>query len=155
MPSLGQPPQRRVLLERDPSFGMAAYFQGLALAAMGRPAEALEVLGRAGVLTGGSAEVESALGLAQAGSGDPAAARATLARLRERARSRYVSPVLTAQVLVGLGETELALQDIEEAYRRRAADVVLVDVKPAFEPLREVPAFAALVERIRRGPASG
>ena len=143
------------LLERDPGFGMAAYFQGLALTAMGRPAEALEVLGRARVLTGGSAEVESALGLAQAGAGDAPAARATLARLQERARSRYVSPVLPAQVHVGLGETELALQGLEEAYRRRAADVVLLDVKPALEPLQAFPAFAALVERIRRGPASG
>jgi eukaryotic-like serine/threonine-protein kinase len=143
------------LLERDPSFGMAAYFQGLALAAMGRSAEALEALGRARVLTGGSAEVESALGLAQAVAGDGAAARATLGQLEERARSRYVSPVLTAQVLVGLGETEPALHDLEEAYRRRATDIVLLDVKPAFEPLRAIPAFAALVERIRRGPASG
>jgi hypothetical protein len=47
------------------------------------------------------------------------------------------------------------LQGLEAAYRRRAADVVLLDVKPAFEPLRAVPAFGALVARIRRGPASG
>ena len=143
------------LLERDPGFGMAAYFQGLALTAMGRQAEALEVLGRAGVLTGGSVEVESALGLAQATGGDSTAARATLARLEERSRSRYVSPVLTAQVLIGLGDTELALQGLEEAYRRRAADIALLDVRPAFEPLRATPAFDALVQRIRRGPASG
>jgi tetratricopeptide (TPR) repeat protein len=143
------------LLERDPSFGMAAYFQGLALTAMGRATEALQALGRAQVLTGGSAEVESALGLAQAAADDPASARATLARLQERARSRYVSPVLPAQVLVALGETEAAMQGLEEAYRRRAADVVLLDIKPAFEPLRGVRAFAALIERIRRGPGSG
>ena len=62
-----------------------------------------------------------------------------------------MSPVLPAQVLVALGETDAALQ-LEEAYRRRAADVVLLDIKPAFEPLRAVPAFTALIERIRRGP---
>jgi hypothetical protein len=99
--------------------------------------------------------VESALGLAQATGGDSTAARATLARLEERSRSRYISPVLTAQVLIGLGETELALHGLEEAYRRRAADIALLDVRPAFEPLRATPAFDALIQRIRRGPASG
>jgi TolB-like protein/tetratricopeptide (TPR) repeat protein len=74
----------RSVLERDPGFGLAAYFQGQAMTAMGRHAEALDLLERAKVLTGGSPEVESALGVGQASAGDTAAAQGTLARIQER-----------------------------------------------------------------------
>jgi serine/threonine-protein kinase len=142
------------VLERDPSFGLAPYFQGQALSAMGRNQEAVETLRRALVLTGGSPEVESALGVAHAAGGDEAGARAILAGLTERARERWVSPVLQAQVHAALGQRDQALAALDQAYRRRAADVVLIDLKPALAGLRTETAFTRLVERIRSGPPS-
>jgi len=143
------------VLERDPSFGLAAYFLGQAETQMGRYRQAIASLERAKVLSGGSPEVESALGVAHAHAGDRAAAGRSLALLLEQSRARYVSPVLLAQVHLGLGETEPALRSLEEAYRVRATEVAMLDVKPVFDPLRSSPEFTLLLERIRRGPASG
>jgi serine/threonine-protein kinase len=137
------------VLERDPSFGLAAYFLGQAETMMRRYPEAIENLRRAKVLTGDSPEVESALGVALAAGGDAASAAGSLALLSERARTRYVSPVLLAQAHLALGDTKRALECLEEGYRIRATEIALLDVRPVFAPLRSRPEFADLLQRIR------
>jgi predicted Zn-dependent protease len=116
---------------------------------MRRYPEAIENLRRAKVLTGDSPEVESALGVALAAGGDTAAAAGSLALLSERARTRYVSPVLMAQAHLALGDTKRALEGLEEGYRIRATEIALLDVRPVFAPLRSRPEFADLLQRIR------
>jgi eukaryotic-like serine/threonine-protein kinase len=137
------------VLEREPSFGLAAYFLGQVETRRQRHAAAIESLRRAMVLTGNSPEVESALGVAQALAGDPAAATESLARLAERSRTRYVSPVLLAQVHLALKDTASALDYLEEGYRIRATEMALLDVRPALESLRSRPEFIDLLKRIR------
>jgi eukaryotic-like serine/threonine-protein kinase len=141
------------VLEREPSFGLAAYFLGQVETRRQRHAAAIENLQRAKVLTGDSPEVESALGVAHALAGDRAAATNSVALLTERGRTRYVSPVLLAQVHLALNDPERALSYLEEGYRIRATEMALLDVRPVFEPLRARPEFANLLKRIR-GPAS-
>ena len=141
------------LLEREPSFGLAAYFLGQVETLTRRHPEAIERLRRALVLTGDSPEVESALGVAYGAAGDRTSAAKSLALLQQRARTRYVSPVLLAQVHLAVGEQEAAIDRLEEGYRIRAVEMALLDVKPVFEPLRAHPRFAAVWRQVRGAAA--
>jgi hypothetical protein len=92
--------------------------------------------------------VIAALGHALASTGDRAGAENVLAELEERASRGYVSPVLLAQVHVGLGDPVRALAALERARAQRAADLIWLGVRPVFAPLHGVPAFGALLEAI-------
>jgi eukaryotic-like serine/threonine-protein kinase len=137
------------VLERDPSFGLAAYFLGQVDTRRQQFAPAIASLERAKVLTGDSPEVESALGVAHALAGDSSAATRSLDRLVERARTRYISPVLLAQIHVALKNEDRALGYLQLGYQSRATEMALLDVRPVFDPLRLRPEFRDLVRRIR------
>ena len=138
-----------LVLDQHPTFGLAHLFQGLALTETGRHAEAREALDRAVLLSGASPESRSALGYAQARGGEAAAARATLAALEAESATRYISPVLLAQVCAGLGERAAALDHLERAVAQRATDLPHVLVRPAFGPLRGDPRFDAVAAALR------
>ncbi len=144
----------RAILARDPGFGLAHQFAGLALVELGRAGEAIESLRHARLLTGGSAETDSALGYACARAGDTRGAEAALDRLAALASGHYVSPVQPAQVRVALGETAAALDELEAAYRERAPEVPLLGLRPVFAPLRGTPRFDALLARVEAGAAA-
>ncbi len=66
----------------------------------------------------------------------------------EAAKSRYVSPVVVAIACAEAGETDLAFDWLERAYRER--DPVMISLKafPPFDPLRSDPRFDDLLRRI-------
>jgi serine/threonine-protein kinase len=138
----------RRLLERFPGFGPAHYFLGLSLTELGRHDEAIRSLALARTLTGDSSEVESALGLVHGRAGDADAARRSLERLTARAGARYVSPVLLAQVHLGLGDGPAALTALEQGLAARAVEMVLLNVRPAFDELRSAPRFRRLMTSV-------
>ena len=137
-----------LVIAQHPSFGLAHYFLGLALTALQRHDESIATLGRAVLLTGGSAETRSALGYAQARAGNIAAARETLVSLQRSASEGYVSPVLFAQVHIALNEPEQALEQLERALTLRAADLTLLAVRPSFDPLLGLPRFDAILRAL-------
>jgi serine/threonine-protein kinase len=141
-------PEYRTVLETHPDFALAHYFLGQALDALGHAREAVAEIQEAARLGARPPEVVAALGHALAASGDRAGAEAALAELEARASSAYVSPVLVAQVLVGLGERERALEALAHARSIRAADLIWLGVRPVFVPLRGEPDFDALLEAI-------
>jgi hypothetical protein len=56
--------------------------------------------------------------------------------------------VLLAQVVLGLGEKQDALDYLEQASQARAVDLVWLKVRPAFDRLREEPRFIQLCNDI-------
>ena len=72
-------------------------------------------------------------------------ARAVLAELLERA---YAAPIGIARVLIGLDESDAALEKLEEAVRVGGAQLAGLPLDPYFEPLRDDPRFQALVEAL-------
>ena len=137
-----------LVIAQHPSFGLAHYFQGLALTELQRHEESIASLERAVLLSGASAETRSALGYAQARAGNSAAARETLASLQRSAGDGYVSPVLLAQVHIALNEPDPALDQLERALSVRAADLTLVTVRPSFDPLLGIPRFDAILRAL-------
>jgi hypothetical protein len=59
-----------------------------------------------------------------------------------------VSPYARALVHVGLGERELAFDQLEKAYEDRSWLTPPLKVDPALEALRQEPRFEALLRRL-------
>jgi TolB-like protein/DNA-binding winged helix-turn-helix (wHTH) protein/Tfp pilus assembly protein PilF len=73
-----------------------------------------------------------------------------LDRLQAAAADRFTSPYTIATHHIMLGEDELALERLEEAFTARAGVMVLLHTDPLFETLRSNPQFIKLLERIQR-----
>jgi serine/threonine-protein kinase len=135
--------------ELYPEFGLARFFLGMAYQEAGDSGRAQEVLEQALVLTNRSNEVLAALAHAQAlasGQRPPAADE-----LERRAADHYVSPALVAQVRLGMGDHEAALELLEAAADERSLDLVWLGVRPVYAPLRPAPRFRALLDRVGLG----
>jgi hypothetical protein len=91
--------------------------------------------------------VVAALATVYAGVGDRAKSEALLASLVAMSSARFVSPGLTSMVRAALGDLDGAIADMEHAVDARAVEVVWIDVRPAYAPLRADVRFAALVAR--------
>ena len=76
-------------------------------------------------------------------------ARAVLAELDERARSRYVSPVAQAGLYVTLGDVDHAFDWLEKAYQERRGWLAYLRIEPMLARLRVDPRFQLLLERMR------
>jgi len=123
-------------LEMDANFALAHYFLGQAYEQKGLHEQAIQSLTRAQQLSPGSSEMEAAVARARALSGDHERAEEMLKELREKARSEYVSPVLLAQVLLGLNRNEDAIAELQRAREMRATDLIWLKVRPVFDGIR-------------------
>jgi serine/threonine-protein kinase len=142
--------QARKTLEMDPRFYVAHYYLG----------EALQFKGK---LTDATAEYQKSfesnndpfslamLGQAYARQEKTDEARKVLARLREQAKSQYVSPYAFAVVLTALGDKAHAIDELEHGYDDTGFYISLIKVDPLFDDLRGDPRFDALVRKITGG----
>jgi TolB-like protein/DNA-binding winged helix-turn-helix (wHTH) protein len=68
--------------------------------------------------------------------------------LKERAKTRYVSPMTIADRYVHLGDREQAIAWLEKAYQERASRLRYLKMDPVYDPLRSDPRFHDLLRRI-------
>jgi TolB-like protein/Tfp pilus assembly protein PilF len=137
-------PEFEALAKLHPRFALVFFFLGQCYELVGDFARAVETLQRATELGDDSSETMAALGHAFARADRVPEAEAILTRLQERAAKRYVSPALLAQVLIGLGRLDEALEQLDAAVRLRATDLIWLRVRPVYDPLRESPRFRAI-----------
>jgi eukaryotic-like serine/threonine-protein kinase len=143
--------QFRRALVLDPTFAAALYFLGLTLTAAGRLDEAIAALEAAASGMARSPEVVAALGAAYAEHGDRVRAADLLEELERQTAERYVSPALTAIVRLALGDRDAALADLERALDVRAVEILWLDVRPTYAPLRQDPRFQTILARRASG----
>ncbi len=138
-------------LELDPDFALTNWFLGQLHFARGDYAAAVETLLRATEFSGGSSRMRADLASATARAGDPTAARGILADLEATAAaagstiSRYEAAIVHA----GLGETDVALAELEASLDERTWQVVNMGVDPMLGALRSSPRFQGLLRRVR------
>ena len=53
-----------------------------------------------------------------------------------------------ARLCAQLGEKEQAFEYLNKAFEKRQGQMVMLNVEPAFDPLRDDPRFAELVRRV-------
>jgi tetratricopeptide (TPR) repeat protein len=131
----------------EPGFGMGHFFLGQAYAYAGRTSEAIVSVEHAITLTGGTPEMLAVLAHTKAVSGDRNRAEQILEELRQLRERRYVSSALLAQVHLGLGRHDDAMRCLEEAMADGDAELIYLDVRPVYDPLRESAAFCDLLRR--------
>jgi eukaryotic-like serine/threonine-protein kinase len=88
------------------------------------------------------------LGHAYGLAGRMAEAQVILDELLELQSETHVSAGSIAAVLLGLGESERALEEIERGYESRDGDMVLLNTFSLWDPLRGDPRFQDLLRRI-------
>jgi hypothetical protein len=115
----GQPDEGLSVIERQvtmtPHLWMPRYFQSLALATRGRLTEARTAAESALELSGGSSLTVSHLALVCYRLGDRATGDTQAARLEERRKAGYVSPMLRTWALLAGGAADRALATAAEA----------------------------------------
>jgi serine/threonine protein kinase/tetratricopeptide (TPR) repeat protein len=84
-----------------------------------------------------------------AAAGDRSLATEVAAELDEKRKTEYISPVELAIIQIALGNSERALDWIEDALNDRRGWVAYLRVHPIMDPLRGEPRFKALVERMK------
>ena len=84
--------------------------------------------------------------LARCGNARPA--EQFLDKLLVRAERTYVSQALIAQVMIGLGRTDDALDRLEAAADARATDLIWLGIRPVYDPLRDDPRFHDVLGRM-------
>jgi TolB-like protein/Flp pilus assembly protein TadD len=114
---------------------------------VGMYSEALAACEHAWEFSGGNTEALSIAGYVQAVSGDRAKAEATIHKMLELKKERYVPPYNVALVFAGLRETEVALQWLEQALVDRDVHMVfLLDHK--WNELRSNGQFRRILSRV-------
>jgi TolB-like protein/Tfp pilus assembly protein PilF len=136
-------------LEMDPDWDLGHLWKGLALEEMGRTDGAIASLRRAVDLSERSGITVAALAHALASAGETAEARELLSDLvRAGHEGRYQPSFEIAKIHVALGEPDEALRWLEQALEERSHSMVFLEVDPQLAPLRSVPRFRRLVERV-------
>lgn len=139
-------------LELAPDISYAHLALGFANIGLGRLEEAVQAMERAAPPDGPGPQYALATALARAGR--PERARALLRSSQASADQGYYPPYHEAFVLAALGEREAALARLEAATETRDAELIWVNVEPAFASLREEPRFRALVRKMGLDPGA-
>jgi serine/threonine-protein kinase len=139
----------RKAVEMNPTAEENHRLLGLAYLSMGL-LDPAETAFREAIVNSDSPALSTAgLGRVAARRGEPAEARAVLARLHEWTRDRYVNPAAFAMVHIELGEIDHAFEWLDRAYQDRRGWLAYLKVEPDFDPLRGDPRFAGFLQRMR------
>jgi serine/threonine protein kinase/Flp pilus assembly protein TadD len=135
-------------LEMDDSFAVGHEWLGRALVQVHRETEAVGEFAKAYALTGGDPCIHAERAHALALTGNHDEATGILRDLESRRRGRYISPYHLAEVQLALGEKDSALLELERALEDRCREMVLINVEPRLDILRQEPRFTDLIRRV-------
>ncbi|HEX6433485.1 MAG TPA: protein kinase [Gemmatimonadales bacterium] len=140
--------QARTALAIDSTYSRALYWVGMASEQLSRVPEAIRAFESTVAYAGPSSVYLGAAGHAYAVAGQRPKALDVLARLKNEAKHRYVSPLDIAIVYLGLGDREATFAWLEKAYQAHATALVYLAVDPRFDTVRDDPRFGKLLRRI-------
>jgi len=141
--------QVKKTLELDPASTLAHHLSGCCLLWKGDTAGAIAEFQRSKIVVTG-AWYQGLLGYAYAISGDRPKAEQILRELEEMAKRQYVSTTAFADIHLGLGEKEKALDWLEKSYQDQESACWYLKVDPIYDNVRNEPRFQALVQKVFR-----
>jgi serine/threonine-protein kinase len=122
---------------------------GLALSLSDQHEEAERVLREATTIAGAGTYTKVTLAYALARNGKREYGEALAVELAEKRENDYISPVELATLHIALGNTETALDWMQQAYEERRGWMAYLKVHPILDPVRDHPRFQALVAKMR------
>jgi serine/threonine-protein kinase len=140
--------QYRTTLELEPSFPSGYLHLALEYQAESRYEAAIAALERGRSLPGANPLITGGLGYCYASWGKRSEALPLLDELKESSSTRYVSPMATALIYIGLGEKERAFEWLEKAYEEHDRWLAWLKVDPVFDSLRSDARFSSLLKRV-------
>jgi TolB-like protein/Flp pilus assembly protein TadD len=137
----------KLVLRREPRFPAAHFNLGRAYVQDGRYEEAIAAFETAAQLSG-NRQASAALGFAYARAGRLADARKILAEMEQLAAVRYMPSPQLALIHLGLGETEKALDCLEQGLEEKSFWMIYLKADPVYDSLRSHPRFVRLLRRL-------
>jgi serine/threonine-protein kinase len=141
--------QIRRTLELDPAATLAHHLLGCCLLWKGDTAGAIGEFQRNKIVVTG-AWYQGLLGYAYAISGDRSKAEQILRELEQMAKRQYVNSTAFADIHLGLGEKEKALDWLEIAYENQESACWYLKVDPIYDSVRNEPRFQSVVQKVFR-----
>jgi TolB-like protein/DNA-binding winged helix-turn-helix (wHTH) protein/Tfp pilus assembly protein PilF len=141
--------QANKTLELDPSYGPAHMTLAWIDISVRNGKQAVAELKKAMATSGPSASLEADLACAYAATGNIQKARSIAAELESRAKHEYVSPESLARVYVFLGENEVALDKLDQAYKMHVDTLNNIYAEPVYDRLASNLRFKALLRKMR------
>jgi TolB-like protein/DNA-binding winged helix-turn-helix (wHTH) protein/Tfp pilus assembly protein PilF len=135
------------VLSIEPAYAIGHDVYGINLIKQDRLNDAIAELEKARDIES-SPRIQAVLAFAYAKNDQPEKARKIVENLRESAKQRYVSPFSIAIALLGLGETDAALANLERAYDERSDTMAILDVYPLLDSLKSDQRFIGLERRV-------
>jgi eukaryotic-like serine/threonine-protein kinase len=135
------------LLRAAPEYPLAHFYVGLVAAGAGRFEQALEALARVDP-DGTFPDAVCVRGGILARMGRRSEAEAALRALEGIGGRHQALPFHAAGIQIGLGNLDLAVALLEQGAEQRGWFARILAVEPAFDPLRDLPRFQALVQRV-------
>jgi tetratricopeptide (TPR) repeat protein len=146
-PAMAIVEQQRAL-ETEPNYGIGVHFLGRAYLAAGEPAKAIEYLRKSNEIIGSVPFTLGDLGFALAAGGHRAEAHDLLQELLARRERGYYPAFPIAEIELGLGRTDAALDWLEHAVEERHTGFYLPSVDPVWDAIRAEPRFRALLAKM-------
>jgi hypothetical protein len=135
------------VLESEPNYGLGMHFLGRALVAKGEYEEGVRQLRRADDVLGHISFSRGDLGYGLAKSGQRGEAEALRADLMQRRTRGYFPAFPIAVIELGLGNTEAAMDWLEQAADERNLGFYLPSADPNYDAVRSHPRFKAVMKR--------
>jgi tetratricopeptide (TPR) repeat protein len=139
------------LEKQEPDFWVLHAVVGQTYLAMDRVGDAITELDRARELSPSSMRNLGVLGDAYGRAGRRADALRLAQQLSGLAEKRYVPPVYSAMIYMGLKDNSQALAYLQKAYADRSDWIMQLNVEPEFDPLRHEAGFNDLLRRASQG----
>jgi TolB-like protein len=141
--------QIRRTLDLDPASTVAHHLLGCCLLWKGDTTGAIAEFQRSKIMVTG-AWYQGLLGYAYAISGERSKAEQILRELEQMAKRQYVSTTAFADIHLGLGEKEKALDWLDKSYQDQESACWYLNVDPIYDSVRNEPRFQSLVEKVFR-----
>src|SRR5467141_5246055 len=139
--------QIKKTLELDPASTLGRHFLGCCLLWKGDTAGAIAEFQRSKIMVTG-AWYQGLLGYAHAISGDRSKAEQILRELEQMAKRQYVNSTAFADIHLGLGEKEKALDWLAKSYEDQESACWYLKVDPIYDSVRNEPRFQALLQKV-------
>jgi len=139
-------------LELVPDYWLNLYIRGGIMLDRGEPAAAVADLENAAERSGGNNQVLGMLAMAYGAAGNLHAAKEVVSALNKRASESYVPPSALAAAYLGIGETDKALELLEQAYEQHDVRIAYLGMDARWNAIRAHPRFRELLNQLGFSP---